>query len=617
MKLGWHVERGALELGVTAIAIALAALAALQVASSVPGDQRVFRGLVEILIVGVPVAAGLYAVRSPANLRFGVALIAAGLLWSLTALGEADSSLPYSIGRLSAWTIFPVIMYLMLAFPAGRLERRLDRILLGGITALIVVPYAGSALLVDAYPTLTPWASCDAACPDNAFMILNREPDWVPALIAAREVVAVLLLCGVIYSIGLRARAASPYSRHAIMPVFAMSVVSIASLALYLMIRRATTDGDAVLITGQLWSLTIPGIAAAFFIGLARQRMMLGAILSRLSVALSHRLDISDTRATLASALGDAKLELLLPEGTPGQWRYEDGHVTSAFGAAVDGRPLTVIEDDDGVPVVALVHKSQLLKDDELATALRALIVATLQHRVAATKLEESLVELAQSRMRIARAADLERTRIEHDLHDGAQQRLVGLRIKLSIAEDEIQREPTRALELMRQLGSEIELALEELRALAHGVYPSLLIDRGLEDALRSVAVKSPLRANLLTHGVTRLPAEVETAVYFACLEAIQNATKHADGATAMWLSLHQNASLTFELRDDGPGFTPPPRMQAGGLRNMRDRVEALGGQLTVQSAPGRGTRISGIIPLDRGAAGPAGRTPRGMARRR
>jgi signal transduction histidine kinase len=376
-----------------------------------------------------------------------------------------------------------------------------------------------------------------------------------------------------------------------------MSVVFVGGLAAYLVVRR-WGSADATIVTGQIWSLTIPGVAGAFLIGLARERMAVGDVLSRLSVALSHRLDVHETRATLASALGDARLELLLPCDEPGRWRREDGSVTSAADAA-DGttRRLTVIEDDENVAVAALVHDPVLLAEDDLFVALRALIVATFRHRLAAARLETSLAELAQSRQRIAAAADIERTRIEQDLHDGAQQRLIGLRIKLSVAEEQTRSDPMRGLETMQRLGSEIELALEELRSLAHGVYPSLLTDRGLEDALRGVAFHAQVRMNLITHGLTRLPAEIETAVYFTCLEAIQNAVRHAGADPKVWVTIRQNGALEFDIQDDGVGFTPHAQ-GVGGLRNMRDRVEAIGGHLAIRSAPGRGTLVSGVVPL-------------------
>jgi signal transduction histidine kinase len=215
-----------------------------------------------------------------------------------------------------------------------------------------------------------------------------------------------------------------------------------------------------------------------------------------------------------------------------------------------------------------------------------ALVAAAAGVFLVRRRYEELLRQLEESRMRIARTADLERSRIERDLHDGAQQRLIGLRIRLSIAEE--LEDPSSALP---ELGTEVELALEELRSLAHGVYPSLLSDRGLGDALRALATELPLPVHLAVADIERKAPEVETAVYFACREAAQNALKH--GSHELWITLTEQG---FEVRDDGPGFAPPTGAFNGGLRNMRDRIEAIGGRLTIDSAPGRGTSVRGVI---------------------
>jgi signal transduction histidine kinase len=148
-----------------------------------------------------------------------------------------------------------------------------------------------------------------------------------------------------------------------------------------------------------------------------------------------------------------------------------------------------------------------------------------------------------------------------------------------------------------------VERTLDEIRALAHGVYPAVLNDRGLADALRSLAGEATLPVHLQTRGLTRHSREIETAVYFTCAEALQNAGKHAQTATGVWITITEDSVLGFEVRDDGVGFTPLPQAESTacthcGLRNMHDRLEAVGGRLTIESAPGRGTRISGRLPL-------------------
>jgi signal transduction histidine kinase len=211
--------------------------------------------------------------------------------------------------------------------------------------------------------------------------------------------------------------------------------------------------------------------------------------------------------------------------------------------------------------------------------------------------LARAMSDLEDSRRRIAEAADVERARLERDLHDGAQQRLVSLRIKLGLAEDKLQEDPAAGMRAVQELGFEAELALDELRSLAHGVYPSLLTDRGLTDALKSLARQAPIPIRVITDGVTRHPVEVESAIYFTCAEAVQNTMKHATTARAASIELQQSPrELRFEVWDDGGGFSP--RESSGrGLKNMRDRIEAVGGNVAIDSRPGGGTRVRGAIP--------------------
>ena len=582
---------------VGAAALALCVLAVAETAATAPDGSRFDRAVIEALIVGVPMAAGVYGLLSPRTFRFGAMLVGAGAIWSLTAFAESSDSLLYSVGRVSAWLIFPLIIYLMLAYPDGRLAPGLDRTLFAAVTALIGVLFVGSALFVEAYPAQTPWASCEADCPANAFLVLDSEPAVMESLVQPlRELLAIVLLIGVAGSRISRYRAAPPLQRRIIAPVMVASVVSVVALSLYLVVRRAAPDGEAAEALGWLWAMTIPTIAGAFLIGLVRRLTMVGEVLTRVSLELSRRLDRTQLRSTLAASLDDPSVDVLVPDELPGRWRDADGELTSRSAVAASGRLLTPIT-DDGQLIAGLVH-DPAFDDDELLAAVRSLVLATVRHEQLVAQLAGSLHDLEVSRKRIARAADLERSRIERDLHDGAQQRLIGLRIKLSVAEELALTDPQAGAEAVHAIGDEIEATLEELRALAHGVYPSVLGDRGLHDALRTVLARSPVPARLLARNITRHPPEVETAVYYTCLEAVQNAIKHAGRASGVWVSLRQNHDLRFEVRDDGVGFVPPDGVFNGGLGNMRDRLEAVGGHLTIDSAPGHGTRIRGTVPL-------------------
>ena len=212
-------------------------------------------------------------------------------------------------------------------------------------------------------------------------------------------------------------------------------------------------------------------------------------------------------------------------------------------------------------------------------------------------ELRDTIRELRRSRARVAHAADTERQRIERDLHDGCQQRLIALRVKLTLAEELVAGENRPARELIQEIASDAGTALEDLHALVHGIYPPLLTDRGLSDAVKAMARTAPVPVSVVVRGVRRYPADVEAAVYFTCAEALQNAAKHGGPGTSARIALrHETGGLALEVRDDGRGFDPAVH-SGSGLANMADRLGAVGGSLTVVSAPERGAAVQGWIP--------------------
>jgi signal transduction histidine kinase len=207
--------------------------------------------------------------------------------------------------------------------------------------------------------------------------------------------------------------------------------------------------------------------------------------------------------------------------------------------------------------------------------------------------------ELQASRGRIVAAGNLERRRIERNLHDGAQQHLVAIAVKLRLAKQLAERDPGKSADLVEQLGGDIEEALQQLRDLAHGIYPPLLADRGLAAALESAARRAVLPVNVEAGGVGRHTPEVEATVYFCTLEALQNAGKYAgEGATATVRVWEEAGGLLFEVGDDGAGFDVAHRGPGAGFTNMQDRLGAVRGSLRVESTPGQGTKVRGTIPL-------------------
>ncbi len=206
--------------------------------------------------------------------------------------------------------------------------------------------------------------------------------------------------------------------------------------------------------------------------------------------------------------------------------------------------------------------------------------------------------ELRASRQRLVAAQDEERRRLERNIHDGAQQQLVALGVKLRLADTFVDRDPSKAHELMTQLQAETQAAIDDLRDLARGIYPPLLADRGLEAALEAQARKSATPVVLAATGVGRYDQDVEAAVYFSCLEALQNVSKYAAASQASIELAQRNGSLEFAVTDDGSGFDPANVALGSGLQGMTDRIDAIGGSLTIESEPGAGTTVRGSVPV-------------------
>jgi len=242
----------------------------------------------------------------------------------------------------------------------------------------------------------------------------------------------------------------------------------------------------------------------------------------------------------------------------------------------------------------------------ELGVALnKARLDSSLQDSL--ERLRRQAVELQASRGRLVAAADAERRRIERNLHDGAQQHLVALAVKVRLLEQLAERNPERARSLMTQLQDDVRSAIEELRSLAHGIYPPLLSSAGLGVAMSAACRRAPIPASLEADGVGRYAPEIEAAVYFCCLEALQNVAKYAGAAASARVRIWEDAGgLLFEICDDGAGFEPDRNAEGAGLTNMRDRIGAVGGTLRVES-DGGGTRIRGVVPLSGTGIDPAG----------
>jgi signal transduction histidine kinase len=286
--------------------------------------------------------------------------------------------------------------------------------------------------------------------------------------------------------------------------------------------------------------------------------------------------------------------------------------------------PSLVADRGENVRVAPITHSGELLglilverapaaeplraDDEQVLAALARQVGLALSNVRLGSALEASLDELRaqadqlrESRARVVAAADAERRRIERDLHDGAQQHLLALAVRLRAARELAEIDPPRARAVLEDVTAEMHSALADMRDLARGIYPPQLAARGLREGLREAASRARVPVHVKTDGIRRYSPEVEATVYFCCVEALQNVGKHAgNGARATVSVREEQDGLMFEVADDGAGFDQGAQPSGAGLTNMGDRLGALGGRLSVASARGQGTRVAGAIPLDR-----------------
>lgn len=314
-----------------------------------------------------------------------------------------------------------------------------------------------------------------------------------------------------------------------------------------------------------------------------------------------HRIELGPESMSVASRAhvqGNAWLGVWIPSLLE---RREDrtvrftsvAHLGELLGFIITERPAvdtTLDEEDEHRVLIDIARQLGLaLHNVRLDNALQASL----------DDLKVANDELVASRARIVAATDESRRRIERNLHDGAQQHLVALAVKVGLIRQLLDANPSTATAMLEELREDVQATLTELRELAHGIYPPRLRDRGLADALQAAADRSPLPTRVAATGLNRYGADIETAIYFCCLEAIQNAGKHAgDGATITVTVRESDESLEFSVVDDGAGFDPATTVSSSGFVNMEDRLGAFAGRLDVTSAPGSGTSIRGHVPL-------------------
>jgi signal transduction histidine kinase len=320
-------------------------------------------------------------------------------------------------------------------------------------------------------------------------------------------------------------------------------------------------------------------------------------VLDRLARTVRVSATSTDVRRALAEALHDPSLEVLhsFPDET-GSWVDEAGSPV----ALPDTTPEQVItEVADNTGRLAILHDSALCEDLSLVRTAGSYALAALENDHLSERLRSSRDELARSRARGIAAEDRERQKIERDLHDGAQQRLVAVRMKLGLAAGQLEDRDPAGAAVIRALGQDIDATIDDVRAFASGIYPPLLSQTGLCQALRAISRVAALPTTVHAEQLGRYASEIETAVYFCCSESLQNAAKHARGASGVTISVWQDRRrLCFEIRDDGAGFDVQTTPCGTGLSNLRDRLAAVHGAIAIDSSCGHGTTVSGSIPL-------------------
>ncbi len=552
-------------------------------------------------IVGWFGAALYWLVRRPGN-RLGLVLLVVAVCMVVMSLQGANQPQLHGIGVLADWLFVLLVFYVVFAFPEGRIESRVGWALLGATALERLASYVPSLLFSPIVYSNFPQAGCNAACPPNGFMIADR-PTIADGVLSSDTSLYVRLavrsaICA--YLIYRLATATKP-RRRALVPVYVPVLMAIAPILVLYAARLGFVHLDAGAVSTLGWAGTI-GIGAlpyGFLLSIVVSTFFAAAALKMIVARLVDRPSAAQLRTTLADALDDPSLELgfHLERGSG----FRDSSGMPLEPTPLSGQswyPIT----RNGETVAVIMYDAALDTDPELVAAAGQAMLLAIENGRLMAELRSTTTELHETRARIVTAGEAERRKVERDLHDGAQQHLVALIIRVGLAREVGDPEVVARLD---EVSRELDEILEELRVLAHGLYPPVLRDFGLEAALITMVRRSVSQAKLEVGVIRRYSEEVEAAVFFCCAESLQNVDKHAGaGATAVIRLWERDGMLCFEIVDDGAGFDVELVRHAGhGLANVSERIAAHGGDLIVESSPGRGTTIRANIPVADGAA--------------
>jgi signal transduction histidine kinase len=529
------------------------------------------------------IGTGLFAWwRRPDN-SLGSLMALTGFAFLTAGLSSSNIPAVFTIGAFLGSVYVVTTMHTLLAAPQGRLSTGDRRI----VTAAYLLVTVG---ILPLYLFYDPSSDC-SNCPDNVFLIKDSKT-VVDVASVAINLIGVVLLALVLRSLVRRWRGATRAERRLYTPMYAAGVALMIALIGQLVLQSASGDSTAASVA-FLISLVPFALVPFLFLGsLVRARLLEGGAVSRLMTRLNEAPRAGGLRDALAEALEDPSLELVywLPE--------RQGYVDFT------GRDYELPVDDpsraiqavtrEGECVAAIVHDAVEEAEPHVQSVAAAASLAILNERLDA-QLRAKIDELRASRERMLRIGLEERRRLERDLHDGAQQRLVSMALNIRIARAKLNEDPLAADQLLETAGHELDSALAELRELARGIHPAVLTDRGLATALETLASRAPVPVELGALPEERLPEGVELAAYFVVAEGLTNVAKYANATHATVGVERQNGRLVVEVADDGVGGANP---QGGtGLRGLADRLAVLEGRLEIDSERGRGTTLRAQIP--------------------
>jgi signal transduction histidine kinase len=501
--------------------------------------------------------------------------------WLVWDLQNVDSIWAFDLGNTYIGVATAVLVQVLVAFPTGRITRRGDRRLVAGVYAYALVTATLSRITDDSLWG-SPWPEQLQPFFLWKFDVLHDAVNRFSAV--ATPTIGLVVVLAVVR----HWRAARPAQRRVLVPaVLALPFVYVPSVVAYVgdnLGSRAMQDFGR----SPIFLLMLAATPFLLIVGVARSRLGRGRV-ADLLVELGRGVPIGGLRVLLARAVGDPTLELAFPSGTDA---FVDGD-GQAIELPLPGaeRAVSRIEADGRILAIILHDPAVELESPGIVGAVGSAARLALENERLAAEVRAQLEEVRASRARIAEAADGERRKVERDLHDGAQQRLVAITMRLEQARDSAD----GSARLIDETTAELRAAIAEVRQLARGMHPAILTESGLGAAAESLAERTPLPVTL-DLPTARFPAPVEAAAYYVVSEALTNAVKHAGATSVTVEGSVVDGRLEVTIGDDGVGGANP----AGGtgLIGLRDRVAAVNGSLEVDSPAGRGTRLRAVFPL-------------------